>query len=271
MPAQSHTDDLRLAHVLADNADSLAMKRFRAPDLRVTAKSDGTSVTDADTAVEESIRNTLATARPRDAVHGEEGEDTGWGPRQWVIDPIDGTHGYMRGVPVWATLIALVQQGEVVVGMVSAPALNRRWWASVGNGAWAGKSLLSGNRIHVSDVDALEDSSVSYTSLEGWASRGRGRGFGELLRTCRRSRGFGDFWSHMLVAEGAIDVAAESDVALHDVAALSVIVSEAGGRFTNIDGGPGLEGPGVLTTNGHLHDAVVAQLAPHDDDRPLVR
>src|SRR3712207_217499 len=146
------TDDLRLAHLLADDADSITMSRFKALDLRVTAKPDLTPVTDADTAVEEAIRRTLGRARPRDAVHGEELADTGWGPRRWVIDPIDGTKNFVRGVPVWATLIALTVEDEVVVGVVSAPALNRRWWAVQGGGTWSGRSLQKAARCRVSDV-----------------------------------------------------------------------------------------------------------------------
>src|SRR3954465_15308418 len=162
------TDDLRLAHLLADDADSIAMSRFKSLDLHVTAKPDLTPVSDADTAAEQAIRRTLSRARPRDAVHGEEMADTGWGPRRWVIDPIDGTKNYVRGVPVWAALIALMINNEVVVGVVSAPALGRRWWASLGGGAYVGKSLMSASACHVSDVAAIEDASLSYSSIGGW-------------------------------------------------------------------------------------------------------
>src|SRR5690606_6663503 len=154
---QSLTDDLRLAHLLADDADSITMSRFKALDLHVTAKPDLTPVTDADTSVEEALRRTLSRARPRDAVHGEEMDDTGWGPRRWVIDPIDGTKNYVRGVPVWATLISLMIEDQAVIGVVSAPALSRRWWASQGGGAYTGKSLMSASPIHVSDVSRIED------------------------------------------------------------------------------------------------------------------
>ena len=169
MPAlhRGLTDDLRLAHLLADDADSITMSRFKALDLHVTAKPDLTPVSDADTAVEEAIRRTLGRARPRDAVHGEEMADTGWGPRRWVIDPIDGTKNFVRGVPVWATLIALMINDEVAVGVVSAPALGRRWWASLGGGAYAGKSLMSATPCRVSDVAAIEDASLSYC-LDLW-------------------------------------------------------------------------------------------------------
>ena len=162
------TDDLRLAHLLADDADSITMSRFKSLDLHVTSKPDLTPVSDADTAAEQAIRRTLGRARPRDAVHGEEMADTGWGPRRWVIDPIDGTKNFVRGVPVWATLIALMINDEPAVGVVSAPALGRRWWASLGGGAYAGKSLMSATAIHVSNVASIEDASLSYASISAW-------------------------------------------------------------------------------------------------------
>ncbi|GAA0337408.1 MAG: inositol monophosphatase family protein [Micropruina glycogenica] len=261
MPDQNYLDDLRLAHMMADNADSLTMSRFKALDLQVTAKPDLTPVSDADVAVEDAIRRTLKTARPRDAVHGEEREDTGWGPRRWVIDPIDGTKNYVRGVPVWATLIALMVEGEVVVGVVSAPALGRRWWASAGGGAFTGKTLLQGTPCRVSGVSDVADASLSYSSVHGWVDSGRGQQFVDLMRACWRTRAYGDFWSYMLLAEGAVDIASEPELALHDMAALDVIVREAGGRFTNLDGADGVAGPGAVATNGVLHDAVVEQLA----------
>ncbi|WP_420175363.1 inositol monophosphatase family protein [Luteococcus sp. OSA5] len=259
---ENYTDDLRLAHLLADNADSITMSRFRSGDLRIDTKPDMTPVSDADVATEEAIRATLTKARPRDAVHGEEGKDTGWGPRRWVIDPIDGTKNYVRGVPVWASLIALMVNDEVVASVVSAPALGRRWWASKGDGAWAGKTLLKGEQIRVSDVGALSDASFSYSSIDGWMTSGRGQNFVNLLRESWRTRAYGDFWSYMLVAEGAVDVASEPELALHDMAALDVIVREAGGRFTNLDGQDGVNGPGAIATNGLLHDAAVHALRP---------
>ena len=266
------TDDLRLAHLLADDADSISMSRFKALDLHVTAKPDLTPVSDADTAVEEAMRRTLGRARPRDAVQGEELEDTGWGPRRWVIDPIDGTKNFVRGVPVWATLISLVVDEEVVLGVVSAPQLQRRWWASKGHGAWTGRSLLKASRCQVSDVRRLEDASLSYSSLSGWDQRGRLDDFVSLSRRCWRTRAYGDFWSYMLVAEGAVDIAAEPELAVHDMAALVPIVTEAGGRFTALDGTPGPWGGNALATNGHLHDEVLARIgtgehgsAPEDD------
>ncbi|MCW2812322.1 MAG: histidinol phosphate phosphatase [Friedmanniella sp.] len=262
------TDDLRLAHLLADDADSITMSRFKALDLHVTAKPDLTPVSDADTAVEEAVRRTLGRARPRDAVHGEEMADTGWGPRRWVVDPIDGTKNFVRGVPVWATLIALMVNDEVVVGVVSAPALNRRWWASLGGGAYAGKSLMSATPCHVSDVATIADASLSYASIGGWVESGQGQQFVDLLRTCWRTRAYGDFWSYMLLAEGGVDIACEPDLALHDMAACSIIVSEAGGAFTDVTGRPGPHGAGAYATNGRLHEAVLAQLAPAADEDP---
>jgi histidinol-phosphatase len=260
------TDDLRLAHLLADDADSITMSRFKALDLHVTSKPDLTPVTDADTAVEEAIRRTLSRARPRDAVHGEEMADTGWGPRRWVVDPIDGTKNFVRGVPVWATLIALMINDEVVVGVVSAPALGRRWWATRGSGSYVGKSLMSATECHVSDVASVEDASMSYASISPWVEAGRGQEFVDLLRSCWRTRAYGDFWSYMLVAEGAVDIACEPELALHDMAACSIVVTEAGGRFTDLDGQPGPLGGGACATNGRLHDAVLAQLSVEDDD-----
>ena len=261
MPDQAFLDDLRLAHVLADQADAITMARFKSTDLAVSTKPDMTHVTDADTAVEDAIRSMLGRTRPRDAVHGEEREDSGWGPRRWVIDPIDGTANYVRGVPVWATLIGLMVGDEVVAGVVSAPALSRRWWAHKGGGAFTGRTLLQGTPIRTSEVSVLEDAFLSYSSIDGWIESGRGQQFVDLMRDCWRTRAFGDFWSYMLLAEGTVDLAAEPELALHDMAALTVIVTEAGGRFTNLDGRDGPHGPGAIATNGALQDEVVARLA----------
>ena len=258
----AYDDDLRLAHVLADTADSITMSRFKALDLVVDTKPDLTPVSDADTAAEESIRSTLSRARPRDAVTGEELGSTGHGPRRWVLDPIDGTKNFVRGVPVWATLIALMDGDEVVAGLVSAPALGRRWWAGVGSGAWTGKSLSSASRMAVSGVTRLDDASLSYSSLSGWHDLGREESFLGLTRDVWRTRAYGDFWSYMLVAEGAVDVAAEPEVALYDLAAPSIVVTEAGGRFTDLDGTDGPAGGSAVATNGHLHDEVVRRLTP---------
>ena len=261
-----YTDDLRLAHVLADDADALTTDRFKALDLHVMSKPDLTPVTDADEAVEEGIRRTLSRVRSRDAVTGEEQGTTGSSQRRWVVDPIDGTKNFVRGVPVWATLIALVVDDEVVLGVVSAPQLQRRWWASRGNGAWTGRSLLKATRMQVSDVRRLEDAHLAYSSLGGWEERGRLDDFLSLMRRCWRTRGYGDFWSYMLLAEGAVDVAAEPELEVYDMAALDVIVREAGGRFTSLDGTDGPWGGNALATNGHLHDAALSFVGGLSDD-----
>ncbi|MBW8486278.1 histidinol-phosphatase [Actinomadura parmotrematis] len=248
-----YSDDLRLAHVLADGADDITTKRFRALDLGVGEKPDPAPVSDADRSVEEQIRGTLKRARPRDAVLGEEYGRTGYGQRCWIVDPIDGTANFVRGVPVWATLIALMEHDEVVVGVVSAPALNRRWWAAREGGAWTGRNINRAQRIQVSQVAGLADASLSYSSLDGWEEQGRLDRFLDLTRAVWRTRAFGDFWSHMMVAEGVVDVSAEPVASLWDLAALQVIVEEAGGMFTDLSGVPGPDGGSVVCSNGRLH------------------
>src|SRR3954465_10507049 len=260
-PATSDfTDDLRLAHVLADDADSITTTRFRALDLHVMSKPDLTPVTYDDHGVMGAIRRTLSRVRSRDAVLGEEQGSTGHSQRRWVIDPIDGTKNFVRGVPVWATLIALAVEDEVVLSVVSAPQLQKRWWASNGNGAWTGRSLLKATRCQVSDVRRLEDASLAYSSLHGWEERDRLEDFLSLMRRCWRTRAYGDFWSYMLLAEGAVDIATEPELALHDMAALDVIVREAGGSFTSLAGEDGPWGGNAVATNGHLHDMVLSFL-----------
>ncbi len=250
--------DLELALELADEADALTLARFRARDLRVETKPDLTPVSEADRAVEERLRRHLARARPDHGVLGEEmgdhlGAETGW---RWVIDPIDGTKNYVRGVPVWATLIALQDERRTVLGVVSAPALGRRWWAARGEGAFA-----DGEPIRVSAVADLADASLSYASLSAWEASGRGDAFLALSRRFWRTRAYGDFWSHVLVAEGSVDVAAEPEVTLWDLAALQVIVEEAGGRFTDLAGRATAAGGSAVSSNGRLHDEVLAALA----------
>ena len=256
-----YTDDLRLAHVLADDADSLTTTRFKALDLHVMSKPDLTPVTDADQAVEEGIRRTLSRVRSRDAITGEEQGSSGTSSRRWIVDPIDGTKNFVRGVPVWATLISLAVDDEVVLGVVSAPQLQRRWWASSGNGAWTGRSLLKATRMQVSDVRRLEDASLSYSSLSGWEDQHRLDDALALMRRCWRTRAYGDFWSYMLLAEGAVDLAAEPELEVYDMAALDIIVREAGGRFTSLDGTDGPWGGNALASNGHLHEAALSFLA----------
>jgi histidinol-phosphatase len=218
-------------------------------------------VTDADRAAEELIRSQLKRTRPRDAVLGEEFAPTGHGLRQWVVDPIDGTKNFVRGVPVWATLIALLDEGRPVVGVVSAPALGRRWWAASGTGAWTGRSLASARRLRVSGVASLADASLSYSDLTEWDRAGRLDAFLDLHRRVWRTRAYGDFWSYMLLAEGGVDIAAEPALALYDMAALVPVVVEAGGRFTSLDGTDGPGGGSAVVTNGLLHDEVLAILA----------
>jgi histidinol-phosphatase len=273
------TDDLALAHALADLADAISLDRYQAQDLVVINKPDNTPVTDADRAVETAIREALATHRHTDGLVGEEfGSDKGTSGRYWVIDPIDGTKNFMRGVPTWATLIALVQVDssgaeEVVVGIASAPALARRWSAAKGHGAFV--RFNSGNvddvleefdsnssekKISVSKVSALSDASISYSDFVGWGDRLEP--FQKMLATAWRTRGIGDFWSHMLVAEGAVDVAIEPKLAVWDMAALDIIVREAGGIFTNTAGQSGPFGGSGVSTNGLLHNAVINGLNP---------
>ncbi len=255
-------DDLALAHELADAADVITLDRFGALDLVVESKPDLTPVSDADMAVEQALRSLLASRRPDDAVLGEEDGETGTGPRRWVVDPIDGTKNFVRGVPVWASLIALQEDGVVTVGVVSAPALGRRWWAARGLGAFAGGSLASSRRLQVSAVASLSDASVAYSSLTGWEAQGRLPGLLQLSRDVWRTRAYGDFWSHVLVAEGAVDASFEPEVSLWDLAPLQVLVEEAGGRFTDLAGAARADGGSVVCSNGLLHDEVLAALSP---------
>jgi histidinol-phosphatase len=242
------------------------MDRFKALDLQVETKPDLSPVTDADKAAEEAIRGQLSRSRPRDAVLGEEFGSTGHGSRRWIIDPIDGTKNFVRGVPVWATLIALVDEGEVVVGLVSAPALGKRWWAAKGSGAYMGRSLAAATRLKVSNVSRLEDASLSYSELSEWKQHGLLDNFLGLEKDVWRSRAYGDFWSYCLVAEGAVDIAAEPELQVYDMAALVPIVTEAGGRFTSLDGADGPFGGNAVATNSILHSEVLKRLNPELDD-----
>jgi histidinol-phosphatase len=252
--------DLTLALQLADQADALTLDRFGALDLRIETKPDLTPVTDADRSAEELIRGALAQHRPDDAVLGEEyGGTAVFEGRQWVLDPIDGTKNFVRGVPVWATLIALLQDGVPVVGVVSAPAMQRRWWAGTGEGAFT-SFRGAAHAITVSGVDDVGSASLSFSDLTtGWGER-RSR-FLDLTDAVWRVRGYGDFWSYCLVAEGAVDIAVEPEVKLWDLAALDVLVREAGGSFTNVDGSPGPHGGSAVATNGPLHADVLTRLS----------
>ncbi len=254
-----YTDDLDVALRLADIADRISLDRFRALDLRVDTKPDLTPVSDADRAVEEALRNALTELRPDDAVVGEEfGSSSSSGSRRWVIDPIDATKNFVRGVPVWATLIGLLDGEKSVVGAVSAPALNHRWWAAKDLGSWTAVGGGEPRRNQVSRVSTLADASVSYSSFSGWAQRRPA--FNALLDRVWRTRAFGDFWSYMLVAEGSVDIALEPELALWDVAALVPIVEEAGGRATGVEGGPSPASPSLLCSNGLLHNVTLDAL-----------
>lgn len=253
--------DLNVALAIADLADTITVERFGAVDLVVDAKPDLTPVSDADLAVERAARALLATQRPGDAVLGEEfGGSTQPTGRQWVIDPIDGTKNFVRGVPVWATLVALLQDGIPVVGVVSAPALGRRWWAAEGQGAWRTAGGAEPQRISVSKVGDLASASLSFSSLSGWADRGLRERFIELTDEVWRVRAYGDFFSYCLLAEGAVDIAAEPEVSLWDLAALDIVVREAGGAFTSLNGTSGPHGGDAIASNGLLHKQALSKL-----------
>jgi histidinol-phosphatase len=251
-------DDLKLALELADAADAITMARHRAADLRVETKADLTPVTESDRAVELALRERLALRRPADRILGEEYGGGGAAPgagaagRRWILDPIDGTKSYLRGMPTWSTLIALEQDGEVTVGVVSMPALGRRWWASAGGGAWA-----DGEPIRVSAVAELSEAQMAWSGPEDWEAVGRLEALLTLARSVWRTRGVGDAWQYMLVAEGVAEIATDPAAELWDLAAVSVIVREAGGRFSDLHGSPGAGGGSGLATNGLLHRAVL--------------
>ena len=253
-------NDLDLALLLANAADEISLSRFQALDLKVENKPDRTPVTDADQAVEKKLRELIAQHAPGDAVIGEEFADTGSGSRQWVIDPIDGTANYLRGLPIWRSLIALRIDGIALTSVVSAPALGRRWWATSGGGAWTSDVNGKQRRIEVSKVSRLEDSYISYNSLQQWQKQGKTQNLEALSRKVWRIRAFGDFLSYMFVAEGVIDAASEPDLKIHDIAALVPIVQEAGGRFTALDGELRDDSSTVLASNGLLHEAVREEL-----------
>jgi histidinol-phosphatase len=257
-------EDLALAHRLADAADAITLSRYQAIDLTVTTKPDNTPVTDADKSAEDAIRALLHAHRPDDGIVGEEfGTEGTEKNRYWVIDPIDGTKNFLRGVPTWATLIGLIEKQadgteQVVVGVVSAPALFRRWYAFEGGGAFVIVNKEVPKKISVSAVAKIEDASISHSDFIGCGQRLEP--FRSLMEKAWRTRAHGDFWSHMLVAEGAVDIAAEPSLALWDMAALDIIVREAGGRFTNVEGIDGSLGGSGLSTNAALHDYVVSAL-----------
>ncbi|HEU0192338.1 MAG TPA: histidinol-phosphatase [Mycobacterium sp.] len=256
-------EDLTLALALADRADALTMARFGALDLRVDTKPDLTPVTDADQATETALRQALAAERPDDDVLGEEfGGTESFTGRQWIIDPIDGTKNFVRGVPIWATLIALLHDGIPTVGVISAPALDRRWWAATGHGAYGSIAGTPAQRLSVSAVADLDAASLSFAGMTGWAHRGLRNQFLHLTDSVWRVRSYGDFWHHCLLAEGAIDIAIEPAVSVWDLAAVDILIREAGGTFTNLDGTPGPHGHSAIATNTLLHEQVLTKLQP---------
>ena len=285
-------NELEFALALADKADEITMFKYQSVDLVVAEKPDLTPVTEADKAVEQTIRSEIAKQFPNDSILGEEfGLDSATPPpgltqndglltRQWIIDPIDGTKNFVRGVPVWATLIALAEGNEVIVGVVSAPAMGRRWWAVKGQGAWVltkpDVTPLSSfdiqnkitkpipKRISVSQVSDLAHASLAYASLGGWEEIGKLSKFLQLANRCWRTRGYGDFWSYMLLAEGAVDIAAEPELEIYDMAALVPIVTEAGGKFTSLNGKPGPWDGNAIATNTLLHSQALTYLGPDD-------
>ncbi|MGV9671347.1 histidinol-phosphatase [Gordonia sp. NPDC003504] len=254
-------DDLDLALSIAASADALTTRRFGALDLHVSDKPDLTPVSDADLDCERLVRERLAARRPDDAVLGEEfGGEAMLTGRQWIVDPIDGTKNFVRGVPVWATLIALLVDGVPVVGVVSAPALKRRWWAAAGLGAFSDFDGGEVRRLSVSAVTDPASASLAFSSLSGWADRGIREKFIALTDQVWRVRGYGDFYNYCLVAEGAVDIAAEPEVSLWDLAALDILVREAGGTFTSLEGADGPSGGSAVATNGLLHEGVLNAL-----------
>ncbi|MFL5861258.1 MAG: inositol monophosphatase family protein [Solirubrobacteraceae bacterium] len=271
-PVPGAADDLALALELTDLADALTLDRFRAADLIVETKPDLTPVSEADRAVEQALRTRLAGERPDDRVVGEEygasGEEygasggiAGHSGRRWIVDPIDGTKGYVRGMPVWGTLLALEDGGEVVLGVVSAPALRRRWWAARGAGAFTcDETGAEGRRLQVSGVRELGDAQMCFGGLEEWREEGRLEALLRLAGHCWRTRGYGDFWQYMLVAEGVAEIALDPAVSIWDVAAPMVIVQEAGGRFTDFDGHARADGGSAIASNGLVHDGTRAVL-----------
>jgi len=252
--------DQDLALKLADTADEIALSRFRAFDLKIESKSDSSHVTDADRSVEERLRAILQRYRPEDAIIGEEFENVGTSNRTWIIDPIDGTANYLRGIPIWATLIALQVGDKIQTSVVSTPALGRRWWAERGNGAFTKEIDGKVKILSVSKVQDLAESSISYNSLQYWDRAGK---LDELVRLSRkvwRTRAYGDFLSYMYLAEGSLDMVSEHDLKLYDIAALVPIVEEAGGRFTALGGPLSSESSSVLATNSLLHDEFQREL-----------
>ncbi|MDA7761520.1 histidinol phosphatase [Aquiluna sp.] len=253
-------NDLELLQVLANAADEISLSRYRALDLKVETKPDKTPVTDADRAVESKLRELIKLYRPNDTVIGEEYENTGESERTWIIDPIDGTANYLRGVPIWATLIGLRIDGEILTSVVSAPALGRRWWASGGKGAFTRDIDGSVRQLKVSGISKLEDATLSFNSLEQWRDAGMLDQLLALSERVHRSRAYGDFLSYMFLAEGAIEIASEHDLKVYDIAALVPIIREAGGEITDLLGPLTEETSSLVATNGLIHSQVLNAL-----------
>lgn len=245
--------DLEFALLLADAADRISLGRFRALDLTIETKPDRTPVTDADRAVESELRSLISLHRPQDAIIGEEFENTSSAERSWIIDPIDGTANYLRGVPIWASLIALRIEGEIVLGVVSAPAIGRRWWAQRGHGAFTKDVDESVRTCKVSSVRDIADASISFNSIRQWDNAGLLQPLVELTRVVWRDRAYGDFLSYMYLAEGLLEMVSEHDLKIYDIAALVPIVEEAGGKFSALESELTAQTSSVLATNGHLH------------------
>jgi histidinol-phosphatase len=263
-----HAEDLKLALELADIADAITLPRFKASDLVVETKPDLTPVSESDKAAELAIREQLAKNRPDDFVIGEEfgglPEDAKGG-RAWILDPIDGTKSYVRGVATWSTLIALSDHDELTVAVVSMPAIRRRWWATRGGGAFVTGPGPDGDpvteQIHVSKVAALADAQLGWSGIEDWDAIGKGEQILALARGVWRTRGIGDAWQYMLVAEGAFEIATDPEATLWDLAAPCLIVEEAGGIFTSISGEKSAGAGSGFATNGLLHEAARALIA----------
>ena len=258
---------VEVALAACDEADAISLASFRRA-IAVEAKPDASFVTEADTAVERAIRERITSRFPDHGLVGEEyGEAPSDSGRRWIIDPIDGTHNYMRGVPVYATLLAFEIEGQLAVGAVSAPALHRRWFSWQGGGSWAVETVPGGwdrgsaMRLSVSDVERLEEASVVYSSYPSIVESGWAPGFGRLLGDVWRDRGLGDFYGYMLVAEGAAEIMVESELKLWDLAGPRAVMLHAGARVTDMAGGTDMPDHGVLATNGHLHQAVLEELA----------
>lgn len=259
MAGSDPSNELTFALELADLADAFTLPRFEQANFSLGWKDDRTEVTEADRGAEQLLADHVLANRPEHGFFGEEhglqgNADSPW---RWIVDPIDGTSGFVRGIPVWATLIALThRQHDVEVAVVSAPAMGRRWWAGRDLGAFA-----DGRRCRVSDVDDLTNAQVSVTFSSGWERLGLTGELVTILQQARRARGFGDFWQHCLVAEGALDLAIDAvGVAPYDIASVRLLVDEAGGRFTDRHGDSTHEHPSAISSNGLLHDQVIARL-----------